>query len=120
LLLVPIAILIILQKKLIPYFSYIFLCIAIIGLIDTYLVYLKNKNAYLIFILIAFLHSILLYPLTNIKKYMKPNKINFLIILLGILIIIFLPYWPYELKKKTIVLLIILIYIFSIFLWELC
>ena len=98
--LIPIAILIILHKKLVKYFSYIFLCIAIIGLIDTYFVYFKYKNAFLIFILIAFLHSLLLFPLTNIKKYMKPNKINLLLGLFSILIITFLPYWPYELKNN--------------------
>ena len=43
LLLIPIAILIILHKNYIKYFSYIFLCIAIIGTIDTYYVYLKYK-----------------------------------------------------------------------------
>ena len=116
--LVPIALLIIYNKKLIKYFSYIFLCIGFIGLIDTYLEHLKYKNAYLIFILIALLHSLLLFPLTNIKKYMKPNIINFLLGLIGILIIIFLPYWPYELSRKLMIYIIIIVYTMSLILYE--
>ncbi|AET73216.1 hypothetical protein PGAG_00327 [Phaeocystis globosa virus 12T] len=36
LLLIPIGILIILHKKFVKYFSYVFLCVALIGAIETY------------------------------------------------------------------------------------
>ena len=116
--LIPIALIIILHNKFIKYFSYVFLCIAIIGTIDTYFRYLKYKEGFYIFILIGFLHLLLLYPLINIKKYIIPNIINYLLGLLGILITIFLPYWPYSLSRKNIILLIIIIYILVTFLYK--
>jgi hypothetical protein len=121
--LVPIFLFILLHKKYIEYFSYMFLVVAIIGTIDTiktYYLYMKTRNIYthILFIFCAIIHLIFLYPLTNIEKYMKPNIINFLLGLLGLLIITFLPYWPYELKRTTMALLIILIYILSIFLYK--
>ena len=114
---VPIAIVLILQKYLIKYFSYIFLCVAIIGSIDAYYRYVIYEYFWF-FSIGGFLHLLLLYPLINIKKYMKPNKINFLVGLLGIIILTFLPYWPYELKKTTMIMLTVLIYILSFFLYK--
>tara|TARA_Y100000389_G_scaffold134474_1_gene131948 strand:- start:672 stop:1103 length:432 start_codon:yes stop_codon:yes gene_type:complete len=119
LIIIPIAIVLILKKYLIEYFSYMFLCVAIIGSIDVYYRYVIYKYFWL-FSMGGLLHLLLLYPLINIKKYMKPNKINFLLVLLGIIIITFLPYWPYELKKTNMIMLTVLIYIFSIFLYKFC
>ncbi len=119
LIIIPIAIVLIIKKYLIEYFSYMFLCVAIIGSIDAYYRYVIYKYFWL-FSIGGFLHLLLLYPLINIKKYLKPNKINFLLVLLGIIIITFLPYWPYELKKTNMIMLTVLIYIFSIFLYKFC
>ena len=120
LVLVPVAILIILNKKLIKYFSYIFLCIALIGIIDSYFEYERNKKLLFIITFAILFHGILLYPLLNIKKYLKPNLSNLVIGIIGILIIYFLPYWPYAISKKNMMLLIPVIYILSYILYKFC
>jgi len=111
-LLVPISLYIIFYKKeLIKYFSYIFLCIAIIGTIDTYLVYLKYPKVNLLFILPSYIfHLALLFPLINIQEYLQINNINYLLGIIGLIIIKFLPYWPYVLTRDTITSLIFIIY----------
>ena len=120
LVLVPLAILIILNKKLIKYFSYIFLCIAIIGIIDSYLEYKRNKKLLFIITFSILFHGILLFPLLNIKKYLKPNLSNLALGIIGILIIYFLPYWPYAISKKNMMLLIPVIYILTYILYKFC
>ena len=120
LVLVPLAILIILNKKLIKYFSYIFLCIAIIGIIDSYLEYERNKKLLFIITFSILFHGILLFPLLNIKKYLKPNLSNLALGIIGILIIYFLPYWPYVISKKNMMLLIPVIYILTYILYKFC
>ena len=116
--LVPFFIIIILfYKNFIKYFSYIMISIAIIGTIETYYFYLKYKYFFIAIISIIF-HLILLYPLININNYLKPNISNLIFGIIGLFIIYFLPYWPYDItKKQTIILLIfsyLLIYIIYI------
>ena len=90
--LVPISLLIIFYKKeLIKYFSYIFLCIAIIGTIDTYLVQLKYSKINLFILLSYIFHLLLLYPLINIKEYIQINNTNYLLGIIALLIINYLP-----------------------------
>ena len=113
LLLVPLLILIILYfKKYINYFSNIFLAIFTCGIIDSYAKYIIYELPIILYANIIF-HSFGLYPLSNFKKYFKPNLINFLFVILGILIIIFLPYWPYDSTRLTFVSSIILIYVLT-------
>ena len=109
--LVPLLILIILySKKYINYFSNIFLAIFICGIIDSYIKSIIYQLPIILYANIIF-HSIGLYPLLNFKKYFKPNLINFLVGFFAILIIIFLPYWPYDTNKIIFIISIILIYI---------
>jgi hypothetical protein len=113
--LVPISFYIIYNKKYIKYFSYAFITIAIIGTIDTYLIYkyeFNNSNIILLIILglIILLHLILLYPLTNIKKYMEPNIIQYISCIFGILTSYFLPYWPYLISRTNVIISTIIIY----------
>ena len=110
LILVPIAFIIIYYDVYIKYFNYIFIYIALIGIIDNYFKFKKHK-LYFIFISILIFHLILLYPLINFKKYMKPNIINYILSLLAIFIIIFLPFWPYELSREIFILVLIIVYI---------
>lgn len=113
--LVPISFYIIYNKKYIKYFSYAFITIAIIGTIDTYLIYkyeFNNSNTIIHIILgiIILLHLILLYPLTNIKKYMEPNIIQYISCIFGILTSYFLPYWPYLISRTNVIISTIIIY----------
>ena len=116
--LIPIGLFILIHKKFIKYFSYAFLCIAIIGTIEIYYLYLKSPNIYLLLAISAIIHLLFLYPLVNIKKYMIPNKINYLTGLCGLLIIIFLPYWPYIITRQNTALLTIIIYILATFFYK--
>ena len=117
-LLVPISLYIIFYKKeLIKYFSYVFICIAIIGTLDTYLIYLTySAKLKLLFILLSYIfHLALLYPLINIQEYLQINYINCLLGIVCFIIIKFLPYWPYIVSRETFIYQYIITYVISIF-----
>ena len=107
--LIPLAFIIIYNEKYVKYFSYPFICIALIGTNDTVLALLKYRY-YLLFITVILLHLLLLYPLLNIKRYLKPNLSNLILGFIGILIVKFLPYWPYILTRQEIINHTIIIY----------
>jgi hypothetical protein len=106
---VPLAFLIIYNEKFIKHFSYPFICIALIGTIDTILILFRYRY-YLLFSTIILLHLLLLYPLLDIKRYLKPDLSNLIWGGVGILITKFLPYWPYALSRHDMLNCIILIY----------
>jgi len=108
--LIPLAYIILLNKNLIPYFSYIFVSIAIIGSIDNIFKFLDH-NLYFILISVLIFHLILLYPLFNFKENFKPNLINYLLGIIAVNVIYFLPFWPYKLSKLIFILMLLLIYI---------
>jgi hypothetical protein len=116
-LLVPISLYIIFYKKeLIKYISYVFICIAIIGTFDSYLVHLKYPEIDILFILLNFiLHLALLYPLINRQEYLQINYINYLLGIIGLIIIKFLPYWPYILSRNIMSYMLIIIYLILTF-----
>ena len=116
-LLVPISLYILFYKKeLIKYISYVFICIAIIGTLDSYLVYLKYPEVNILFTLPSYIfHLALLYPFINRQEYLQINNINYLLGIIGLLIIKFLPYWPYILSRETMTYLIIIIYLILTF-----
>ena len=110
-LLVPVVFIIIFfYNDYIKYFSLTFLLIGIIGIIDSYY---KSKRENLKMILYAgiAMHIIGFYPLLNVKKYFEYNPIIYFIGLLMLIITYFLPYWPYYLSRKMVLILIIFLYI---------
>lgn len=111
-LLIPLMILILYNKNYIKYFSYPSIAIAIIGTIDTYYMYLKYKYFWF-FAFIAILHLLLLYPLINIDSHLKPNICNLIFGIIGLFIIYFLPYWPYDITKKQCIILLIFSYLLT-------
>ena len=117
--LVPLIIYLYYSNKYIPYISYISyisIIISIIGIYDTLLLIKKYKYYFMGIISIIF-HSILLFPLTNIKKYLKPNFITIVILLLSIFIIYYLPYWPYIIERNTMITYIIYLHIITYFIY---
>ena len=102
--------------KYIPYISYISIIIAIIGNYES-LLFIKKYNYYLAGILSIIIHSILLYPLINIKKYLKPNLVTLLILFFSILIINYLPYWPYIITRDNMIKYIIYLHIIIYFIY---
>ena len=117
--LIPLFLLILIHKKFIKYFSYLFLSFAIIGTFEVYYEYILYPHIILFFIINGIFHLIFLFPLTNIKKYMVPNTINYLIGVLGILFINFIPVWQYKISRHTSEMIIILIYVLSTILYKL-
>ena len=110
-LLVPLVFIIIFfYNDYIKYFSLTFLLIGIIGIIDSYY---KSKRENLKLILYAgiAMHIIGFYPLLNVKKYFEYNPIIYFVGLLMLIITYFLPYWPYYLSRKMVLILIIFLYI---------
>jgi hypothetical protein len=103
---------IIFYKNYIKYFSYVSIAVAIIGIIETYYFYLKYKYFFIAIISIIF-HLILLYPLINIDNYLKPNISNLILVIIGLFIIYFLPYWPYLISKNSIILLLLFSYLLT-------
>ena len=113
--LIPISLYIIIYKKeLIKYFSCVLICIGIMGTIVTYSYYLNQKNFIirLFFILPSYiLHLALLYPLINIEEYLQINYSNYLLGILTIIIINFLPYWPYSISRESMTYQTLIIYV---------
>jgi hypothetical protein len=108
--LVPIVCLLIFYfNNYIKYVSLIFLLIGIVGLIDTYYKMIKEKLIGY-FTLIMIMHVISFYPLLNIKKYFEYNNIIYIFGLLALAIIYFLPYWPYDVSRKNVLIIILLLY----------
>tara|TARA_B100001093_G_scaffold516476_1_gene595346 strand:- start:3239 stop:3679 length:441 start_codon:yes stop_codon:yes gene_type:complete len=95
----------------IKYFNYISIFVGLHGIIDTFIKFSRYK-LFLILILSILGQIIFLYPLTNFKKYMQPNTINYILSLKGILTILFLPYWPYSISKEKTIASLILVNIF--------
>lgn len=108
--LVPIVFILILYfNNYIKYVSLIFLLIGIIGTVDCFYKSIKVKLLG-IFIVGALMHSVGFYPLLNIKKYFEYNNIIYLFGLLALAITYFLPYWPYDVSRKFVLLVILGLY----------
>ena len=87
------------NKNILKYVSYNSIAIVIIGLYDSYLRY-KKYNLIGILIFSGLFHLPFLYPLINFKKYFKPTYNKLTILLLSLLIVNFLPYWPYYISRN--------------------
>lgn len=93
----------------IKYVSLIFLLIGIVGSIDSYN---KSKREKLLGILIAglFTHIAGFYPLLNVTKYFEYNNIIYVFGLAALAIVYLLPYWPYTLSRKVVIIIILALY----------
>ena len=93
----------------IKYVSLIFLLIGIVGTIDAFYKSIKEK---LLGILIvgALMHSVGFYPLLDVKKYFEYNNIIYIFGLIALAITYFLPYWPYEVSRKNVLIIIVLLF----------
>jgi hypothetical protein len=108
--LVPIVfILIFYFNNYIKYVSLIFLLIGIVGTIDSFYKSIKEKLLG-IFIVGALMHSVGFYPLLDVKKYFEYNNIIYIFGLIALAITYFLPYWPYEVSRKNVLIIILLLF----------
>lgn len=94
----------------IKYVSLIFLLIGIVGLVDGYYKILMEKLVFL-FIINIFIHLIGFYPLLNVKKHFAYNNIIYIFGVLALAITFFLPYWPYTLSRKAVIIIILALYV---------
>ena len=93
----------------IKYVSLIFLLIGIVGLVDGYYKILMEKLVFL-FIINIFIHLIGFYPLLNVKKHFAYNNIIYIFGVTALAITFFLPYWPYTLSRKVVIIIILALY----------
>jgi len=92
----------------IKYVSLIYLLIGIVGVFDT--INKSHQIDGLLFILIIIMHLVGFYPLLNIKKYFEYNNIIYFFGLLSLLIVYFLPYWPYSVSRMFVYIVITLLF----------
>ena len=83
-----------------------------INTIDCINKYNENTIGIGIVIISILLHLSLLFVLIHFKKYGKINIISILLLVLANITILFLPYWPYSMKRETLCILYNFIYLF--------
>ena len=92
------------------------LLVAILGIWNLLLVkkdILKYKYGLIQFIFVFIFHFLLLLPIIQYKKYSNINLYSLLLILLGMLILKFLPWWPYDgFKRNEMIFYILIVYLF--------
>jgi hypothetical protein len=93
------------------YILYHIVCIGIIGTIDCFYSYNENNIGIGTVFISAIIHLLLLIVLSDFTKYGKINIISLVLLFFANLIILFLPYWPYSIKRKTTIILYNTIYI---------
>jgi hypothetical protein len=93
------------------YLLYHIVCIGIIGTIDTYYNYIENNIGIGTAVISTIVHLSLLIVLINFKKYGGISIISLFLLFIANLTILLLPYWPYPIKRETLLILYNLIYI---------
>jgi|UniRef100_A0A6C0E8H4 hypothetical protein len=93
------------------YLLYHIVCIGIIGTIDTYYNYIENNIGIGTAVISTLVHLSLLIVLINFKKYGGISIISLFLLCIANLTILLLPYWPYPIKRETLLILYNLIYI---------
>lgn len=84
------------------YILYHAVCIGIIGTIESYYSYSKKNIGIVTAIISTIIHLLLLLVLIDFKKNGEINIISLIMLFIANVIILFLPYWPYSIKRKTI------------------
>jgi hypothetical protein len=100
------------------YILYHAVCICIIGIIESFYSYIEKNIGIVTLILSTIIHLLLLLVLIDFKKNGEINIISLILLFIANLIIIFLPYWPYSIEKKTILILYNTIYFLLYFVYE--
>ena len=99
------------------YILYHAICIGIIGIIECYYSYIEQNIGFVIAIISTIIHLLLLFVLVDFQKYGKINFISLVLLFVANLVILFLPYWPYSIKREYILILYNFIYTFLYFVY---
>ena len=92
-----------------PVFIYHMIIIGIVGTIDT-LYKIGTYNGYITTILSIIFHLALLMVFFDFDKY-GLNIYSLLLLILANVVIIYLPYWPYKIRKNTIIIMYNVLYV---------
>ena len=102
------------QKQTRPVLLNLIIIIAVLGIWNTIILkdkILKSKFGNITFWLSIVFHGVLLLSLLDLKQYGFLNKYSIFLFVIGLLILYFLPWWPYALSRKDMIGLAIIIYI---------
>ena len=99
------------------YILYHIVCVGIVGTIDSVYGYLENNIGIGTLFISSIIHLSLLSVLIHFKKYGKINMISLVLLFMANLIIFFLPYWPYSIKRESTFILYNFIYSFLCFVY---
>jgi hypothetical protein len=99
------------------YILYHIVCVGIVGTIESVYGYLENNIGIGTLFISSIIHLSLLSVLIHFKKYGKINMISLVLLFMANLIIFFLPYWPYSIKRESIFVLYNFIYSFLCFVY---
>lgn len=99
------------------YILYHIVCVGIVGTIESVYGYLENNIGIGTLFISSIIHLSLLSVLIHFKKYGKINMISLVLLFMANLIIFFLPYWPYSIKRESTFVLYNFIYSFLCFVY---
>ena len=99
------------------YILYHIVCVGIVGTIDSVYGYLENNIGIGTLFISSIIHLSLLSVLIHFKKYGKINIISLVLLFMANLIIFFLPYWTYSIKRESTFVLYNFIYSFLCFVY---
>ena len=105
------------KLKVVTHILYHIVCVGIVGTIDSVYGYLENNIGIGTLFISSIIHLSLLSVLIHFKKYGKINMISLVLLFMANLIIFFLPYWPYSIKRESTFVLYNFIYSFLCFVY---
>ena len=97
-----------------PYLLYSLIYIALVGTYNTILLkdkILKSKIGRFQYWGSIIFHLILLISLLQFNKFGYPNLISFIIMIISIIVLKFIPYWPYYLSREFMIISYINLYV---------
>jgi len=97
-----------------PYLIYFLIYIGLIGTYNTILLkdkILKSKIGKFQYWGSIIFHLILLISLCQFNKFGYPNLISFIIMVISILVLNYIPYWPYYLSRYEMIIFYLNLYI---------
>jgi hypothetical protein len=128
-LLVPLTLILYFVKNIKAPLTYGMITIGIVGIIDTILMcnasnicsfcpYSNLAYKPIVCMLSIIGHLVILYPLIEFKKYGYPNIPSYLFGFILLITVIIIPWWPYQLSRKEIIIIGGITYIFLTILFE--
>lgn len=103
-----------------PYLLYFLIYVALVGTYNTILLkdkILKSKIGKFQYWASIIFHLILLISLWQFNKFGYPNLISFIIMIISIIVLKYIPYWPYYLSRDEMIIFYIILYVILTFIY---